>query len=319
MKRFFIYLISAALLTTASAGECELNISVIPPQDGENLPEQTISQLTGKLRTILSSSGISTSVDDSQFFLTGRFDHAFSEKTSGPDQREVINTTLTLYIGDADGQKIFASKVLTLKGVGKSEAQAYIKALAPINAGRKDIADFIEEGKSKILEYFDNNYQTYLTKARTAMNKRNYEEALYLALQIPECCVGFAEAQDLALEIYGQEVDYLGNMLLSRAKAAFSSNPTDKGASEAFYYLNQIDPGASCYKEALAYGDKMAKEVKTQWEFENIQKYKDELSLKHKLLDNQASIEKSRIESARAIGVAWAKSQPTVRHYYHWY
>ncbi len=319
MKRLFISFISTVIFLTVSASECELNISVIPPQSGENLPEQVASQLTGKLRTLLSSSGVSTSVDGLQFFLTGRFDHAFSEKTSGPDQREVINTTLTLYIGDADGQKIFASKVLELKGVGKSEAQAYIKALAPINAGRKDIIAFIEEGKAKILDYFDSNYQTYLTKARTAMNKRNYEEALYLALQIPECCIGFDEAQSLALEIYGHEVDYLGNMLLTQAKAAFSANPTDKGAGEAFSYLSQIDPNASCYKEAVAYGDKMAKEVKTQWEFENIQKYKDDLALKHKKLDNQTAIEKSRIESARAIGVAWAKSQPVVRHYYHWY
>lgn len=319
MKRLFISFISAALVWSVKASDCELNISVIPPQTGENLPEQVASQLTGKLRTILSSSGVSTSVDDLQFFLTGRFDHAYYEKTSGPDQRDVINTTLTLYIGDADGQKIFASKELSLKGVGKSEAQAYIKAMAPINGHRKDIVDFIEEGKSKILEYFDNNYQNYLTKAKNAMNKRNYEEALYLALQIPECCIGFGEAQALALEIYNHEVDYLGNMLLTQAKAAFSADPTDKGAYEAFSYLSQIDPNASCYKEALAYGDKMAKDVKSQWAFNNIRKYKDELALKHKLLDNQAAIEKSRIESARAIGVAWAKSQQTGRNYFNWY
>ncbi len=320
MKRLILSCLGLALLCGRMvAGDCELNISVIPPEAGEKLPASVAEKLTGKLATLLSATGVSTSSDDLQFFFTGRFDNAFSEKTSGPDQREVINTTLTLYIGDADGKKIFASKTMDLKGVGKSEAQAYIKAMGPLNASRKDIVAFIEEGKAKILDYYDKNYNTYLTKARTAMNQRNYEEALYHALQIPDCCVGFPEAQALALEIYTHQVDYIGQTLLAQAKAAFGADPTDKGAAEAFSYLSQIDPQATCYKEAMAYGDKMQKEVKSQWEFENIQKYKDELALKHKQMDNDAKLEQARIESAKAIGVAWAKSQPTTRVYYHWY
>ena len=63
----------------------------------------------------------------------------------------------------------------------------------------------------------------------------------------------------------------------------------------------------------------MQKEVKSQWEFENIQKYKDELNLRHKKLDSETELAKARIESAKAIGVAWAKAQPTTRIYHHWY
>lgn len=320
MKRVLISLFCLACLSfLVAAGDCELNISVIPPDKGETLPPSVAEKLTAKLSTLLSATGVSTSSDDLQFFLTGRFDHAFSERTSGPDQREVINTTLTLYIGDADGKKIFASKTLDLKGVGKSESQAYIKALSGINAGRKDIVAFIEEGKAKILDYFDKNYTSYLTKARTAMKQRNYEEALYFALQIPTCCVGFNDAQALALEIYSHQVDYIGQSLLAQAKAAFGADPTDKGAAIAFDYLSQIDPEAACYKEALAYGDHMQKEVKSQWEFDNIQKYKDALALKRKQMDNEAKLQQARIESAKAIGVAWAKSQPVTRVYHHWY
>ena len=320
MKKFLLCCVMLATFCIGRAGgECELNVSVIPPEAGEKLPATVADKLTAKLATLLSATGVSTSNDDVQFFFTGRFDNASSERTSGPDPREVINTTLTLYIGDAGGKKIFASKTLDLKGVGKSESQAYIKALASLNTSRKDIVSFIEEGKTKILEYFNNNYNTYLTKARTAMKSRNYEEALYHALQIPDCCVGFSESQALVLEIYTHQVDYIGQTLLAQAKAAFDADPTGKGAAEAFSFLSQIDPQSACYNEAIAYGDKMQKEVKSQWEFENIQKYKDELALKHKQMDNEAKLETARIESAKAIGLAWAKSQPSTYVYHHWY
>lgn len=320
MKRILLTCLAVLMFSAAKAERgCELNFTVIPPEAGEELPASVVEKLTGRLSTLLSATGVSVSSDDLQFFLTGRFDNAFFEKTTGPDQRDVINTTLTLYIGDADGQKIFSSMTMDLKGVGKSEAQAYIKAMSTLTARRKDVVAFIEEGKAKIIDYFNKNYNTYLTKARTAMKQRNYDEALYYSLQIPECCVGFPQAQALALEIYDHQVDYIGQTLLARAKAAFGVNPTDKGAAEAFLYIMQIDPSAACYKEAVAYGDKMQKDVKTQWEFENIQKYKDELALRRRQLDNQAKIEQARIESARAIGVAWAKSQPTTRVYHHWY
>lgn len=319
MKTIILSIVLAVIAVSASARECDVMVAVVPPEIGDQVPAAVASKLEAKLAAILSTNGVVASPDDSRFFFTGRFDKSFSERTSGPDQREAITTTLTLFIGDADGKRIFASKSFELKGIGKSEEQALIKAMTSINVKRPDIVLFVDEGIDKIIDYFNNNYQTFITKAQTAMNQRSYDEAFYYALQIPECCLGYSQAQSLALDIYNHQIDYIGQQLLAQAKGAFGSDPTAKGASRAFEFISQIDPSASCYAQAIQYADTMQNTVKNQWEFENIQKYKDELALKHKKLDNQAAIEKARIESARALGIAWAKAQPATRIYYRWY
>ena len=153
MKKTILALAALALsVSLNAAGDCELNIAVVPPEAGEQVPAAAGEFLASRLSNSLSSVGIAASPDDSQFFLTGRFDSAYKNHTGGVQPRDVINTTLTLYIGDADGRKIFCSKTFELKGVGKSEEQAYKKAVGSINPQRADIKAFLMEGKAKIIE-----------------------------------------------------------------------------------------------------------------------------------------------------------------------
>ena len=319
MKKI-IYLLVGLFISTASfAAECDIPISVIKPEAGEKLPPAVAEKLQGRLQHLLTQTGLSAAPYESRFFLTGRFDNAFHETSGGTRQMDVINTTLTLYIGDADEHKIFASKTIDLKGVGKSEELAYVKAMSGINGQNAEIRAFINEGRDKILDYYNKNYPKYLEKARQAMTARNFGEALYYATLIPECCTGYGQAQQLAMNIYTEEINYNGSQLLSQAKGAFAADPTATGAQKAFSYINQMDPASSSYGAAMALADQMQKTVKAQWEFENIQKYKDELALRKQKMSNDAANERARIEAARAIGVAWAKNQPTTRIYYRWY
>lgn len=319
MKKIYLFLFGILISAVSFAAECEIPVTVIQPEAGETLPPAVAQKLQGRLQHLLAQTGLAASPYDSRFFLTGRFDNAFHETSAGTRQMDVINTTLTLYIGDADEHKIFASKAIDLKGVGKSEEQAYIKAMNIINGNNVEIKAFINEGREKILDYYNSNYPKYIDKARQAMAARNYGEALYYATLIPECCVGYPQAQQLALSIYDQEMNYNGSQLLAEAKAAFSADPTANGAREAFSYINQIDPASSSYSAAMALADQMQKTVKQQWEFENIQKYKDELALRKQKLQNDAANERARIEGAKAVAIAWAKAQPTTRIYYRWY
>ena len=148
------------------------------------------------------------------------------------------------------------------------------------------------------------------------MQQRNYNEALYYTSSIPECCVGYDEAYRLTMEIFQSNVDYEGQMLLAQARAAWAASPDEQGAREAWMYLAQIDPSASCYSDAMTLGKQIQKTVKEDRDFEVKEKYR-----------NAVELEKQRIAAARDIGVAWAKSQPRVvtnfvitnRHHYYRY
>ena len=113
-------LFTAAMLclaASAQAQDCDLEISIANITKGDVVPEAVHSRLEAKLTRALSKAGIVAAPYDAQFFIAGRFDDAYNDIISGPSQKVVVKTTLTLYIGDADNQKVFASESFDLKGL----------------------------------------------------------------------------------------------------------------------------------------------------------------------------------------------------------
>lgn len=307
MKLLKAILASAMLSVsaTALAQDCDIDIAIADITKGNVVPEGVGSRLEGKLANALAKAGIVAAPYDAQFFIAGRFDDAYNDVISGPSQKSVVKTTLTLYIGDADNQKVFATESFELKGVGASDEQAYTRALNQVSPSNQKLISFIRKGKEKIIDYFDANYDTYINNARKAMAARDYDQALFYANSIPSCCRGYREAQNLAMKIYSENTDYIGNRLLAQAKAAWAADPTEAGAREAHKYLSQIDPAASCIGAANSLSSEIGKTTKKQWEFENIQKHNDAVAL-----------EKQRINAVKEVGVAWAKSRPRVVNRY---
>ncbi len=285
--------------------ECSLDISIANITKGDVVPEAINSKLEGKLTQVLGRAGIVTAPYDSRFFIAGRFDDAINDITGGPSPKTYVKTTLTLYVGDADEQKVFASKSFEISGVGATEQQAYTKALNKLNLSNKDLDEFITTAHKRIIDFYDSHYNEYLTKAKEALANRNYDEAMYYAATIPSCCKGYSQAHSLIMGISEDRINYDGNQLLAKAKAAWAADPSAKGAAEAHKYLTQIDPSASCAKEAQTLSQTISKTTQKQWEFENVTKY-----------NNSVALEKERIRAAKEVGVAWAKSRPKIVNRY---
>lgn len=321
MKKFIALTALLGSMALANAQKCEIPLTIAPSLEGDVVPMAVNSRLDNKLRTIASRCGVA-GMEGSQFFLTGRFDTGFSERTSGPTPAEYVNTTLTLYMGDAEGKKIFSSLTLDLKGAGASVEQAYTKAINSINVNNPDFQRFVEQGKEKILDYYNSNYPKILTKAQSAMKSRNYDEALYYASTIPECCTGFAEAQKIINASYVDQRNYESQNALTAAKAAWAADPTDAGAAEAFKAIQKIDPSSPAYAEAMKLGEQMKAKVQENWYFENVQKYKDEMELRKQREANRTALERDRLKAARDVAKAYAAAaakRTVVYNYHRWY
>lgn len=287
---------------SVNAQECDIDLQIAAITKGNVVPEAVEQRLEAKLTQALSKAGVIGAPYDAQFFIAGRFDDAYNDVTGGPSQKVIVKTTLTLFIGDAVNQKVFASESFDLKGVGSTDQMAYNRVLNQINPSNPKLVKFIQEGRDKIIEYYDNNYSSILAKARQAMTGRKYDEALFYATSIPSCSKGYAEASQLATKIYSDNIDYAGAQLLAKARGEWAAHPDAEGAEQAHYYLSQIDPGAACYPQVAALTKEISKTVKRNWEFENIQKHNDAVAL-----------QKQRIAAARAVGVAWASNRPRTR------
>ena len=298
MKQIFTILALAVLPLAGIAQNCEIDLSVLPMQQGDDVPENITDHLVTRLTQIATASGIAADAGYNQFFVAGKFNHLYKDVTTTAPPQTVIKTMLTLYIGDAFNTQVFATEALELSGVGFNYDKAYINALSRLNAKNETVKQFLEKGKAKVIDYYDRNISTVIAKADKAAAMQQYDEALYYLTAVPECSNGFKTAKSHLMDIYQKKLDYNGKIFLQRAQSAWNVNPTAKGASDAVVWLNQIDPQSASYPAAVKLGDEMRKTIKADIDFVVREKYHDAIEL-----------EKLRIEAARQIGKAYGEGQ----------
>lgn len=293
--------LAVALLITAAAAhaeDCKVAITVANMSQTETIPEQTLDFLTNRLRSIVSSNGAVTGENDTRFFISGRFNHSMDEVLPGPPKQYAVRSELTVFVGDSESQTLFGSCTLDLRGIGNSKQKALINSMNQVNGSNKKIVSLISKASEKIIDYYDANTTQILTKAQKAAEVQNYDEALYYAFSIPECCKSYPLALAAGLAYYKQYINVSGRKLYEQARAAWITHPDANGASTALDALLRIPVGSTAYPDA----EKLAKEIeatiKDDKKFEQRTKYNDAVEL-----------EKMQIASAKEIGVAWGKGQ----------
>lgn len=284
--------------TIVQAQNCDIPIRVISSPQIENIPEATLEMLNSRLNTAVTADGIASSVPYGQFFITAKFNHITEDVVPGPPKQFAVHSSMTLLIGDIEGKQIYSSKTFELRGVGTSTQRALINSLQPINARNTTFEEFLNVGRNKIMNYYNTNFNTILAKANKAASLRHYDEALYYACSIPECCNGFSQASDFIVKIFQSYIDNDSQMLYQRAYAAWSQSPNYEGAQVASLYLSLIDSSSSVYSKAQLLADEIKKTVRNDFIFDMQTKYKDSVSL-----------QKAYIDAARHIGVAYGNGQ----------
>ena len=157
------------------------------------------------------------------------------------------NLDVTLYIADNMTQSIFSSTTLSLKGVGKNPTKAYIGALKMVNYKRPEIQSFVDEGKNRIIEYYNSKCDFILKDAESLAGRKEFDEAIYTVMSIPDICKDcYMKGQDLAIKIFKQKMENECMQNIADARAAKAKDDYDLAAS----YLAGILPDVSCYADA---------------------------------------------------------------------
>lgn len=302
MRTLHQFIIAAGIAATAVStayADCGINLVIAPVEQGENVPDASADYLLTKLQQLVANSGdIAAGTGAGQFFITGKFNHVYTDVLAGPPTQTALHTELTLYIGDMNAQNVYASTTVELRGIGTSSQRAFINAMRNISPSHGDIRNFINDGKAKIISYYDSHYPQILEQARRASALHNYDEALWFLSTIPECCAGYDKALVLIKESFKGYIDIEGIRFLNAATAAWAKSPDEYGAGEAFGFLLQIDPESSAYAGAQKLAAEIKASVKSDRDFELRDKYHDAVD-----------IEKARIDAAREIGTAYGRGQ----------
>lgn len=299
MKRFLlISLVSCLLGGMACAQDCDIHLMAIEANPDGEMPEAAGEYLFNRLCTAVTGDGISATGQYAQFFIAAKALPLYEQAVTGAPVKTALTLSLNLYIGDYWGEKVFDRMSLEIRGVGESRERAYLNAFRSLNKNNQQVANFLEKGKQRIIAYYDAEYNNIIREAQRESALRNYERALFLLGAVPVCCNGYDAVADELVKTYHEYIDYNCDRLLMQARNAWAVHPDQRGAAEAARILNQLEPDAACYGDAMDLYREIKDKMKDDWNFEMREKYKDSIELR-----------KQTIEAARAVGVAFGEGQ----------
>ena len=299
MKKIFSIFVAALMSATMMAVETQyLPISVYAADDSESFPQGAKAMMENKLTQLLTRNGIAGLDYMGQFILTVSTTPLDKDIIPGPPSKIAEKMEMSLYIVDAYAKTIFASTSLTVKGLGETENKCYLNAISRMPLQTPQMAEFIEQGKTKIIEYYDHEGEALIKKAQYLCSQKNYDEAMYWISLIPQQSKHYDAALAAGKEIYQAYIDNQCYINLAAAKTAWAAEQNATGAAAAGEYLANILPEAKCYNEAMELYSEIKRKVLDDWKFE-MKKYQDGVDL-----------EKQRIDAMRQIGVAYGTHQP---------
>lgn len=273
----------------------------------EEIPADAARYLSNKLAQTITANGVGAFEGFSRFFITARLGLATRDIVPGPPAQIAENMEITLYIADYFDQKIFATTTINAKGVGTNESKAFINAVKNLNPHAEPVAAFVRKGKDKIIDYYRAQCDNIIKQAQNLAVQKKYEEALYLLTSIPDAAGDcYDKALNATAVIFQQYTDYLCEVNLALAKAAWAAEQNSAGAQKAGVYMSLIYPDAACYGEAQTLYTEIKGKVLDDWKFE-MKKWQDGVDL-----------ESQRIAAARAIGIAYGNGQQPISYLLGW-
>lgn len=330
MKHFQYYIIvfltwfgfcCTALADSAISG---IYISVVQP-DRKEIPQEAVRLLESRMHQMITAQGIADTDPHGRFVMTVKSNIITKDIVGGAPQRISQKIDFTFMIGDAIENKVFESCTVTAMGVGISENKAYINAISKIKTGNPMFATFINNAKAKIIQYYAAKCEQIVQEAKQQAASRDYQQALYMLMQVPVICDCAETCQSLMIEYYDAYTESTATSLLNEAKSEWASSPDANGAAAASELIRQIPPGTHIQGELdrliAEINQKLREDEKRDWEFQ-MKQYEDEVLREKREFqlrkEQQAANNAARqqtIEACRQVGLAFAKNYQPPTYY----
>ncbi len=311
----------------------QLGKITLKPYLFDNYGQQVNSALMTKLQQIATQNGLAGSGFDDRFIITTHLQPISIEKTNTAPSKTALRLSVVLYIGDGVSGTLFSTCEKEVRGVGNDETKAYLNAIRTISSSNPDIQTFVRRGCEQIVAYYDNISNDILTKANALAKSSKYDQAITLLLTIPSSCKAYEQAQDMIAEIGAPAIENDNLEILNKARALWSSSPTESGAAQVRSLLCDIKyPSTNVQTQTRELTTEMSahlrQEQQNQWNM-LMQESQNWHEREMKRIEGYNEREKARIESDRdqrvaailgaaQVEAAWA-SRPVINYHINWW
>ena len=307
-KNIFLALCAALALNLGAnaqntAGKLEdvgrLTLAAYVPQQIDNMPDAARSMLSNKISQVVTQNGMGGSARNERFILTANITILTKDILPGPPPMHALTMEITFYIGDGIEGTKFASKSVSVKGVGTNETKAYIEGIKMVKPTDPGLQAFVEEGKKKIMAYYNSKCDFIIKEAQTMATQNDFDGAIFKLVSVPDVCKEcFDKCMTAVAPMYQKKIDRECKLKLAEATGIWNASQDMAAADNAGAILAAIEPSSSCYGEAKALHAKIAKKVneidKREWAFK---------------VKEQAQTSEM-IKAYRDVGVAYGNGQP---------
>lgn len=315
MKKIILItlLIMSFLPFMMGQSDTDVSVCVYMPQNSD-IPEAALQFLEDQLENIATQNGTTDLVICDRFILTAKVDVLKKDIVTGPPQRISQTLNITLQVGDAVNNKLYASTSLNAVGIGTNLTKAYVEAFKQIRKNDKQIADFLEQAKKKIVLYYQQHCEVIYTEAQGLAKRQQYDEAIYRLACVPDIGTDcYFRCQNAMVEIWQTKINVEGRQLLKLARTAWAKSQDEEGAEEAVNYLRQISPVADCQGEvSKLISDitiKIKRDEEQAWQFQ-LRQYNDRVQHEREIARSEQELRRMGIQAAKEVAIAFVQNQP---------
>ncbi|GAA4895697.1 hypothetical protein GCM10023311_20560 [Flaviramulus aquimarinus] len=284
-------------------------IGAYVPLQIESIPQSAKKMLGNKLTQMITNKGIGDNSFNSRFIITPNVMVLSKDIVASAPPKIALNLEVTFYIGDGIESTVFGSETINVKGVGTNENKAYIAAIRQIKPRNPILQDFVKKGKERVIEYYNANCNLVLKKADALSAQNKYNEALATLASVPQVSTCFDKVKNKINPIYIKAINISCKRKLNEASSIWAANQDLNAANEAGAILATIEPQATCFEDVKTLYQNIAERIKAKELIEGKWQYK--------LIE--LDVEKSRIQAARDIGVAYGLNQKPTYNIRGWY
>ena len=327
MKHYIIAVLTLMIswnMAIAAVSTGDIYISVVQPERAE-VPQEAAKLLETKMHQMITAQGVADTDPNGRFVITVRSNVITKDIVGGAPQRLSQKIDFTFIIGDAVENKVYETCTLTSIGIGINENKSYINAISKIKPNSPSFVTFIDHAKEKILRYYSARCEQIVLEAKQQAANRDYQQAIYMLMQVPNICDCAETCQTLMVEYYDAHTEMTAASLLNEAKSVWASSPNAVGAPQVANLIRQIPANTSVQSELntliTEINQKLREDEKREWDFQmrqyndQIARQKREFQLRKQQQEANNMARTQSIEACRQVGLAYARNYQPPTYY----
>lgn len=166
------------------------------------LPTDAVNSLNQKLLQMVTKNGFGSI--SGEIILTANPVITNKQMSSTVPQQFIVDVDLSIYVVNFKERIVVNEITIPLKGINRIENKAFIFAINSLNANSPKVRNFMNQTRSKIIDYYSTKIPTIISTAKSMAYRSEDKEAFSLLAKIPNFVSQYPEVLELMNSIHAK-------------------------------------------------------------------------------------------------------------------